>query len=87
MSAIDDLVKNRSHEELFLDFKRSADNGNGERLYPTDHRHLADAISAFGNSEGGVIVWGLNYRPLKVAAAVAARIGGITRCSRARRPT
>jgi hypothetical protein len=49
-------------EELFLDYKRSADNGAGASLHNTDRRNLAKAISGFGNSEGGVIVWGVDCR-------------------------
>jgi Putative DNA-binding domain len=60
-SAIDEFILNRQSEELYLDFKRSADNGRGPRvLHSTDRDNLAKAISGFGNSEGGVIVWGVD---------------------------
>jgi len=59
---IDQLIQDRQSEELFLDFKRSADNGSGRRLHDDDRRNLARAISGFGNSEGGVIVWGVDCR-------------------------
>ncbi len=49
-------------EELFLDYKRSADNGAGSKLHQNDRSNLAKAISGFGNSEGGVIVWGVDCR-------------------------
>jgi hypothetical protein len=49
-------------EELFLDYKRSADNGAGTALNNRDRSNLAKAISGFGNSEGGVIVWGVDCR-------------------------
>lgn len=49
-------------EELFLDYKRSADNGTGGKLHQNDRSNLAKAISGFGNSEGGVIVWGIDCR-------------------------
>ena len=58
--AIDDLILDRQSEELFLDFKRSADNGSGGRLHENDRNNLAKAISGFGNSEGGVIIWGVD---------------------------
>lgn len=60
--AIDALIADRQSEELFLDFKRSADNGVGRKLHDTDRQNLAKAISGFGNSEGGVIVWGVDCR-------------------------
>lgn len=59
-AAIDEFISTRTSEELFLDFKRSTDNGNGVRLHQRDREHLAKAISGFGNSEGGVIVWGID---------------------------
>ena len=60
VEAIDELVATRQSESLFLDFKRSADNGQGVRLHTTDRENFAKAISGFGNSEGGVIIWGID---------------------------
>jgi len=58
--AIDEFIETRKAEELFLDFKRSSDNGTGKRLSDIDRNNFAKAISGFGNSEGGVIVWGVD---------------------------
>ncbi|RLC35377.1 MAG: hypothetical protein DRZ76_00145 [Candidatus Nealsonbacteria bacterium] len=60
LKAIDDYILTRSSEELFLDFKKSADDGKGKTLHPNDRNNLAKAISGFGNSEGGVIIWGID---------------------------
>jgi hypothetical protein len=57
---IDELILARKAEELFLDFKRSANDGNGPRLHDHDRNNLAKAISGFGNAEGGVVVWGVD---------------------------
>lgn len=57
--AIDELIITRRTEELFLDFKTSANNGEDKKLHPNDRNTFAEAISGFGNSEGGVIVWGV----------------------------
>ena len=59
-SAIEEFIFTHKAEELFLDFKRSADNGNGQRLHQNDRNNLAKAISGFGNSEGGVVIWGVD---------------------------
>lgn len=59
---IDGLIQDRQSEELFLDFKRSADAGSGNRLHDNDRTNFAKAISGFGNSEGGVILWGVDCR-------------------------
>ena len=58
--AIDDFILNRESESLFLDFKRSSDNGAGKKLSQTDRHNLAKAISGFGNSAGGLIIWGID---------------------------
>lgn len=58
-AAIDEFIVTRQSEELFLEFKRSADDGSGSKLDNKDRQQLADAISGFGNSEGGVLVWGV----------------------------
>ena len=47
-------------EELFLDYKRSANAGTGHKLHDIDRHNLSKAISGFANSEGGVIVWGID---------------------------
>ena len=60
LEAIEDFILSRESEELFLDFKRSSDCGRANRLSQNDRNNLAKAISGFGNSEGGVIVWGVD---------------------------
>lgn len=60
LAAIDAFIIDRVSEELFLDFKRSADAGADGRLHPIDRKNLGKLISAFGNSSGGVIVWGID---------------------------
>jgi hypothetical protein len=59
VSAIDTLIAERASEELFLDFKRSRFNGEGALLHDHDRGSLKKAIAGFANSEGGVIVWGV----------------------------
>ena len=58
--AIRDFVIEREYETFFLDFKRSASDGESIHLHASDRRNLAKAISGFGNSEGGVVVWGID---------------------------
>ncbi len=60
LAAINGFILSRTSEELFLDFKRSSDCGKESRLSQNDRNNLAKAISGFGNSEGGVIVWGVD---------------------------
>ena len=70
-AAVDALIQDRAAEELFLDFKRSADNGSGSKLHQSDRNNLAKAISGFGNSEGGVVVWGVDCRNVPASGDVA----------------
>lgn len=59
MSFVESLIVDRASEELFLEFKRSSDNGGGTHLHERDRINLRKAVSGFANSEGGVIVWGV----------------------------
>lgn len=59
-SAVEAFLADRKAEELFLEFKRSSNNGHDPRLSDIDRKNLAKSISGFGNSEGGVIVWGVD---------------------------
>src|SRR6266478_6252865 len=57
---VDELIDTRKAEEYFLDFKRSADSGEGSKLHQDDRKNLAKALSGFANSEGGVVIWGVD---------------------------
>lgn len=58
--AIDEFIINQQTEELFLDFKQAVSVGkNFVTLHRDDRKNLSKAISGFGNSEGGVIIWGV----------------------------
>ena len=59
-SALDELLDDREPESLFLDFKRSPDDGSGRLLASEDNKNLSKAISGFANSSGGVVVWGVD---------------------------
>ncbi len=72
-TAIDAFLLTRESESLFLDFKRSADDGSGNALHNNDRNNLAKAISGFGNSEGGVVVWGIDCSKLTRGSADVAR--------------
>lgn len=74
--AIDEFLQNRQTEELFLDFKQAASDGKSMRtLHPNDRRNLGKAISAFGNSEGGVLVWGIECaRDLEIGDVAKAKV-------------
>ncbi|MGI8744955.1 MAG: AlbA family DNA-binding domain-containing protein [Bryobacteraceae bacterium] len=69
-TAIDGFIAEARSEELFIDYKKSADDGNGSKLQHTDRGHLAKAISGFGNSEGGIIVWGVTCQHDAVVGGV-----------------
>src|SRR5690348_3339481 len=71
VAALEEFIRTRKSEELFLDFKRSSDNGGGPRLSDNDRNNFAKAISGFGNSEGGVLVWGVDCSDDERGADVA----------------
>ena len=74
--AIDEFILNSQTEELFLDFKRADSSGkNGMALHKDDRRNLAKAISGFGNSEGGVLLWGVECsRNVEVGDVAQAKV-------------
>jgi hypothetical protein len=58
---IDDAISSKTVENYFLDFKITEENdytGKRKLLMP-DKKNYAKCISAFGNSDGGVVVWGV----------------------------
>ena len=74
--AIDDFIINSQTEELFLDFKQAVSVGkNFTTLHRDDRKNLAKAISGFGNSEGGVIVWGVECsRDIEIGDVAKAKV-------------
>lgn len=61
-TALEELIADRELESLFLDFKRSPADGASRQLAPEDNKNLSRSISGFGNSSGGVVVWGVDCR-------------------------
>ena len=75
--ALDDYIINRQAEELFLDFKQATPGiGKNVTSLPRDDRkNLAKCISGFGNSEGGVIIWGVECsRDIEIGDVAKAKI-------------
>jgi hypothetical protein len=59
LDGIRQFVDNRREEDLHLDFKLVADSS----LTRDDRKNLAIALSGFANSDGGIVVWGVDARP------------------------
>ncbi|MGL1935827.1 MAG: ATP-binding protein [Fibrobacterales bacterium] len=60
------MIEDEVSEELYLDYKRSADNGGNKHIHKTDRGNLSKAISGFSNTEGGLIIWGVECARNKV---------------------
>lgn len=69
--ALDEFISERQSEALSLDFKRAATDGTTARLHDDDRKNLAKAISGFGNTSGGIVVWGVDCRNLPERGDVA----------------
>jgi hypothetical protein len=65
ISFIDDLIQNKISEEFFLDYKCVTTPDGAKRIEEEDKKKLGKAISGFGNSDGGVIIWGVDCRTTK----------------------
>ena len=74
--AIDEFILNQQTEELFLDFKQAVSVGkNFTTLHRDDRKNLSKAISGFGNSEGGVIIWGVECsRDIEIGDVAKAKV-------------
>jgi hypothetical protein len=56
---VEGWIDNHAMETEYLDFKNSGDEKDNERTW-------SKALSSFGNTEGGLLVWGIDARPQKV---------------------
>lgn len=59
---IDKFIAEQICEELFIDYKRLASDGDDAKLHHIDRENFGRAVAGFGNSEGGIIVWGVDCR-------------------------
>lgn len=86
--SIEHLVSTHQQEHLNLDFKVITGAGD---LSKDDRRNLATAISGFANSDGGIVIWGVDCRrdasgrdaaekvvPVRDAQAVLSRLQSLT---------
>ncbi len=62
LAAVERLVADQTFEELFLEFKTVRTGSGDTRLHDHDRNHYRKAVCGFANSEGGVIVWGIDCR-------------------------
>lgn len=62
--AIDEFIDNYTYENLFLDFKNVATKGTDKKIHQNDRKNYAKAISGFGNSEGGILIWGVECKDI-----------------------
>ncbi|MBC2735300.1 MAG: ATP-binding protein [Desulfobacteraceae bacterium] len=60
---IHQLIEEGWQEDLLLDFKTVE--GDSAPLTASDRKNFAIALSGFANSDGGIIVWGIDARPDK----------------------
>jgi hypothetical protein len=58
-SDIQDFVKKSHEETLHLEFKTVT---RSDLSFRDDRKSLAIALSRFGNSDGGLVVWGVDAR-------------------------
>lgn len=65
IDAIGHFVSDRENENLYLDFKRASTSKSDKSLSGDDRKNLSRAIGGFGNSAGGVIIWGVDCRGLR----------------------
>lgn len=58
---IDDAVTGKMTENYYLEFKTTEQDDYSEqrKLFNKDKKNYAKSISAFGNSDGGVVIWGI----------------------------
>ena len=59
-SAIDRLIADRLSEQSWIEFKTVTTKPTSRSLEQIDLNHLAKAISGFGNSAGGLLIWGVD---------------------------
>ena len=55
------FVTNKTKEGLYLEFKQKSNSKHG-KLDNDDKKNFSKALSGFANSDGGILVWGVQAR-------------------------
>lgn len=72
IEAIKSFIDRKVAEQFFIDFKTvGIDYGKNPRsIGDNDRKNLAKALSGFSNSEGGVLIWGIDTNERDIANAL-----------------
>ncbi|WP_454259101.1 AlbA family DNA-binding domain-containing protein [Pseudoxanthomonas mexicana] len=62
LAALKRILDEEEPESLFLDYKKSATRQEDRALARSDRENLSKALSGFANSEGGLLIWGVDAR-------------------------
>jgi len=77
LETIQEFVSGGREEDLHLDFKTIGD----PNLSRDDRKSLAVALSGFANSDGGIVVWGIEARPNPAGVDCAVSVREIAQAS------
>lgn len=70
-AAVDELIEGAEAETTFLDFKGSRGTVQPRKLHDDAFKALAKGISGFGNTSGGLLLWGVDCRRNEQGGEVA----------------
>jgi hypothetical protein len=82
LAFIERLIGEEQSEEVYLDYKRVTDNGDSRQLDVKDRQNLAKAITGFGTTRGGLIIWGVDCRRGNTGADIPKKKYPITKVTR-----
>ena len=74
---LDRLISDKTQEGLYLEFKQKADRSKPE-LEDKDRWQFSRAIGGFANSDGGIIIWGMETNKQEQAAKLKPISGVLT---------
>jgi hypothetical protein len=75
--AIENFVKIRKQEDVFLEFKTTIFPNQIDDSKNSDKKNLSKILSGFGNSNGGIAIWGISASKNKDGVDVAKKLSPI----------
>ncbi len=58
--AIEKLIRKKTPESTWLDYKLTLNKKTGKQDWDRTRAHFSKAVSGFGNSDGGLLIWGVD---------------------------
>lgn len=79
---VENFIKDKKEEDVNLEFKTVVHPNENDKNKNDDKKNFSKALSGFANSNGGILIWGVEARPGKDGVDVAKKLKPVEKVRR-----